>query len=222
MEKAINRYWKLKLEQCKEKLVANNFEAHTADNSGQAQQIVLSKIIPESKAKTFSYAGSKTVEHLGLLDVIRKNPDLKIVESFGPPAKNRKERMEQCRQALLVDMFITGTNAVTETGILVNLDMWGNRVGAMAYGPRNVVIITGRNKIVPDLESAMSRIKNYSAPVNAISHDMHCPRKTPCVATSYCNDCKGEWRICNTWVINEKSFPNGRIKVILINEDLGF
>jgi L-lactate utilization protein LutB len=222
MEKAINRFWTFRLVQCKETLVANNFEAYTADNSGQAQQIVLNKIIPESKAKTFSYAGSKTVEYLGLLDSIRKNPDLKIVESFGPPAKNRKERMEQCRQALLVDMFITGTNAVTETGILVNLDMWGNRVGAMAYGPRNVIIITGRNKIVPDLEAAMLRIKNYSAPVNAIRHDMHCPRKTPCVETSYCNECKGEWRICNTWVINEKSFPEGRIKVILINEDLGY
>lgn len=222
MEQAINLYWKPRLEQCRKSLSGNNFEAHIAENCAQAKELVLKEIIPGSKANTFSYAGSKTVEHLGILDDIRKNPELKIVESFGPPAKNRKERMEQCRHALLVDMFITGTNAVTETGILVNLDMWGNRVGALAYGPRNVVIITGRNKIVPDLEAARFRIKNYAAPVNAIRHDLHTPRKTPCVTTSYCHECRGEWRICNTWVINEKSFPKGRIKVILINEDLGF
>jgi hypothetical protein len=203
-------------------LEANNFETHIVDNSTQAKQIVLEKIIPQSGAKTFSYAGSITVDQSGILDTIRKIPDLEIIESFGYPAKTREEKMEQCRHALIVDMFITGTNAVTETGILVNLDMWGNRVGALAYGPKNVVIITGRNKLVPDLEAAMLRVKNYAAPVNAIRHDMHRSRKTPCVMKSYCAECKNEWRICNTWVINEKSFPKGRIKVILINEDLGF
>jgi len=222
MQKAINKFWKLRLHRCKKALEANNFEAYITDSLTQAKQVVLEEIIKPSNAKTFSYAGSLTVDQMGIFDTIADNPDWKILESFGPPAKTRQERMEQCRHALLVDMFITGTNAVTETGILVNLDMWGNRVGAMAYGPKNVVIITGRNKIVPDLEAAMSRIKNYSAPVNAIRHDMHCSRKTPCVETSFCAECSADWRICNTWVINEKSFPRGRIKVILINGDLGF
>ena len=113
---------------------------------------------------------------------------------------------------------ITGTNALTETGKLVNLDMIGNRVAAITFGPRSVVILVGRNKIVPDVEEATFRVKNYAAPVNAMRLD----KKTPCAETSYCHDCKSPERICNSWSIVEKSFPKGRIKVVLINEDLGF
>lgn len=222
MEKAIDKYWTLRLEQCKKALESNNFDAYTAENAEAAKRIVLGQIIPDSGAKIFGYGGSLTVEIVGILDDIRKNPELSVIETYhGPPAE-REEIMERARHALLVDMFITGTNAVTESGMLVNLDMWGNRVGAMAYGPKNVVMVTGRNKLVPSLEDAMSRIKEYAAPVNAIRHDMNRPRNTPCVRTGFCADCSSEWRICNTWVINEKSFPPKRIKVVLINEDLGF
>ncbi len=124
---------------------------------------------------------------------------------------------ERRRRSLLVDLFITGANAVTETGKLVNLDMTGNRVAAINFGPRNVIILVGRNKVVPDLEDAMMRIKNYAAPANAMRLD----KKTPCVKTSICEDCRSLDRICNIWTITEKSFPKGRIKIVLINEDLG-
>ncbi|MHC4458139.1 MAG: lactate utilization protein [Planctomycetota bacterium] len=221
MENYVRKYWKFRLEFCNKALISNHFDAYVVKDSVEAKQIVLNKIIPESGAKTFSYAGSLTVEKMGILDAIRSNPELEVVETFGKPSKNREEVMERARHALLVDMFITGTNAITETGILVNLDMWGNRVGAMAYGPKDVIVVAGRNKLVSDLEEAMHRIKNYAAPVNAIRHDMNSPRKTPCVSTSFCKECKGEWRICNVWVINEKSFPKGRIKIVLVNEDLG-
>jgi Fe-S-cluster-containing hydrogenase component 2 len=95
--------------------------------------------------------------------------------------------------------------------------MVGNRVGAIVFGPRCVVIMVGRNKLVSDLEQAMDRIKNLAAPANAIRHE----QKTPCVKTSYCMDCNSPARICNIWTIHEKSYPKGRIKVILINQDLG-
>jgi anion-transporting ArsA/GET3 family ATPase len=95
--------------------------------------------------------------------------------------------------------------------------MIGNRVGALNFGPKNVVVLVGRNKVVPDLESAMRRIKNYSAPVNAMRLD----KQTPCVKTSYCQECKSPDRICNVWTITEKSFPKRRIKVVLINQDMG-
>ena len=113
---------------------------------------------------------------------------------------------------------LAGTNAVTEAGQLVNLDMIGNRIAGIAFGPKNVIVFIGRNKIVPDLESAMFRIKNYAAPVNT----MRLSKKTPCSKTSYCEECKSSDRICNTWTITEKSFPQGRIKVVLINEESGF
>lgn len=95
--------------------------------------------------------------------------------------------------------------------------MIGNRIGGITFGPRSVVILAGRNKIVPDLEAAMKRIRNFTAPVNAMRLD----KKTPCCKTSHCEDCKSPDRICNTWTITEKSFPKGRVKVVLINEDLG-
>ena len=139
-----------------------------------------------------------------------------LVDTFDKTV-SREEGWERRRQSLLADLFITGTNAVTESGMLVNLDMIGNRVGGITFGPKNVIILVGRNKIVSALEDAMMRIKNYTAPANAIRLNM----KTPCVKTSYCEECKSKERICNTWAITEKSFPKGRIKVVLINEDLG-
>jgi hypothetical protein len=96
--------------------------------------------------------------------------------------------------------------------------MIGNRVGAITFGPKHVVILVGRNKIVASLDEALFRVKNYAAPVNA----MRLNKKTPCVKTSYCEECKSPDRICNYWTITEKSFPKGRLKVILINQDLGF
>jgi hypothetical protein len=96
--------------------------------------------------------------------------------------------------------------------------MYGNRIGGITFGPRHVVILIGRNKLVPDLEEAFFRIKNYVAPVNAMRLD----KKTPCVKTSFCEECKSPDRICNTWTITEKSYPKGRVKVVLINEELGF
>jgi len=92
-----------------------------------------------------------------------------------------------------------------------------SRVGGITFGPKYVVIMVGRNKIVQNLDEAMKRIKNIAAPQNAIRHS----QKTPCVKTSYCMDCKSPDRICNIWTIHEKSYPKGRIKVILINRDLG-
>ncbi|MDY7002334.1 MAG: LUD domain-containing protein, partial [Thermodesulfobacteriota bacterium] len=86
------------------------------------------------------------------------------------------------------------------------------------FGPKHVIVLAGRNKIVPDLGSAMTRVKDYAAPVNA----RRLGKKTPCAKTSFCRDCDVPDRICNTWVITEKSFPKGRIRVVLINEDMGF
>jgi hypothetical protein len=95
--------------------------------------------------------------------------------------------------------------------------MTGNRVAGITFGPRHVVILVGRNKIVPDLEAAMVRIKEYAAPANAMRLD----KKVPCVKTAVCEECNAPDRICNTWTITQKSFPKGRVKVVLINESLG-
>ena len=217
MEKPINNYWVKRLTDLKTALESNNFEVFLADDKNMAYKIVLDEIIPPLKAKTISWGGSMTFIDTGLYAKLKENSELEVLDSFDKKI-SPEEMLERRRQALLVDLFITGTNAVTETGQLVNLDMIGNRIGALTFGPRWVIILVGRNKIAADLDEAMFRIKNYVAPINSMRLD----KKTPCVKTSYCEECKSPDRICNTWTITEKSFPRGRVKIVLINEDMGF
>lgn len=217
MYEPIESYWKVRLNDVKEAMNANNFDAVVVDSAVEAKTMVLEKIIPETGAKTVSWGGSLTFVATGIYDVLKERSDIDVLDTFAKEL-TAEDMLERRRQSLLVDLFITGSNAVTETGQLVNLDMFGNRVGAITFGPRHVVILVGRNKIVTDLDEAMFRIKNYAAPVNT----MRLNKKTPCRKTSYCEECKSPDRICNTWTITEKSFPKGRVKVILINEDMGF
>jgi len=146
-----------------------------------------------------------------------EDPDLECVDPLEQdiPFENSLERR---RQAFLVDLYITGTNAVTEEGHLVNLDRRGNRVAAITFGPKFVVILVGRNKIVSGLDEALLRVKDYAAPLVA----MRIKAKTPCVKSSFCEDCNSPERICSAWGIVEKFYPKGRIKVVLINQDMGF
>ena len=217
MENPIENYWKNRLAELKDALTENNFEVFVAENTDEAKSIVIEKIIPEIAPKSVSWGGSLTFVATGLYDVLKNSNDFNILDTYDKTL-SPEESLERRRQSLLVDLYITGSNAVTETGQLVNLDMFGNRVGALTFGPKNVIIFVGRNKIVPDLDEAMFRIKNYAAPVNTMRLD----KKTPCAKTSFCADCKSPDRICNIWTITEKSFPKKRIKIILINKDLGF
>jgi len=216
MDKPIEHYWQIRLNEVKEALEGNNFEVFLAASKEEARKIVLEEIIPKTGAKSCSWGGSMTITAAGVYEALKNRQDMKVVDTFDRslPAE---EVLERRRQSLMVDLFITGTNAVTETGQLVNLDMIGNRIGGLTFGPKHVIVLVGRNKVVGDLEEAMYRIKNYVAPANAIRLD----RKTPCVKTSRCEECSSPERICNTWAITEKSWPKGRVKVVLINEDLG-
>jgi len=217
MDKPIENYWKQRLEDVKAALESNNFDVYLANDKTDAQTIVLEGILPKLGAKTVSWGGSQTFIATGLYDRLKDDANLNVLDAFDKKI-SAEEMLERRRQALLADLFITSTNALTETGQLVNLDMIGNRIGGLTFGPKWVILLVGRNKVVADLEEAMYRVKNYVAPVNAMRLD----KKTPCVKTSYCEECKSPDRICNTWTITEKSFPKGRVKVVLINEDLGF
>lgn len=216
MEKPIENFWQLRLQQLKEQLDGNNFETFIAKDKAEAAQLIVSEIIPVCKPKSVSYGGSMTLKSTGVLDAIAAMDDVEMIITDDPKL-TMEDKIERRRQGLLVDFYLTGTNAVTEDGHLVNLDMIGNRVAALTFGPKKVVVLIGRNKIVPDLETAMYRIKDYAAPINAMRLDC----KTPCAKTSECADCKSPGRICNSWTITEKSFPKHRVAVILIDEELG-
>ena len=217
MEKPVENYWKIRLGNLKEALESNNFEVFLADNADEAKKIVIEQIIPKTGAKSVSWGGSLTLVATGLYQTLKDGSGMKVLDTFDK-SLSPEESWERRRQSLLVDLFLTGTNAVTESGQLVNLDMFGNRIGAITFGPKHVVILMGRNKLAVDLDEAMFRVKNYAAPINSMRLD----KKTPCVKTSHCEECKSPDRICNTWTITEKSFPKGRVKVVLINQDLGF
>lgn len=216
MEKPVENYWKIRLANLKENLESNNFEVYVAEDTEEAKKIVLEQIMPKTGAKSVSWGGSMTFVATGLYQILKDDQGMKVLDTFEKKL-SPEEALERRRQSLLVDLYFTGTNAVTESGQLVNLDMYGNRIGAITFGPKHVVILLGRNKLVVDLDEAMFRIKNYAAPVNSMRLD----KKTPCVKTSHCEECKSPDRICNTWTITEKSFPKGRVKVVLINQDLG-
>jgi len=212
----MEKYWKLRLNNCRHALEKNNFGAFVAETPSDAKKIVIDQILPAIDIESVSWGDSLTLYSTGILQYFKETSEINLIETFGEKI-SRDKSMQRRREAILTDLFFTGTNAVIESGMLVNLDMIGNRVGGITFGPKFVVIMVGRNKIVSNLDEAMNRIKNIAAPANAIRHG----KKTPCVKTSYCMDCKSPDRICNIWTIHEKSHPKGRIKVILINRDLG-
>ena len=192
------------IEKTIESLKKNHFDVFFATNTDEARDIFFRDIFPQVHPQTVSWGDSN-------------DPEISMINTFGDKM-SRSQKTYWRRQALLCDLFLAGSNALTQKGQLVNLDMIGNRVGGITFGPKNVVLFIGVNKIVPDLESAMYRIRTIAAPQNAMRHEGF---RTPCHKTGICMDCNSPDRICNVWTIAEKSFPAGRIKIVLINEKLG-
>ena len=217
MEEPVTKFWDLKLAALKDALEKNNFEVHLTNTAEEAKILVLETLLPRLSPATVSWGGSLTHVQTGLYAELKEREDIKVLDTYDK-SLSPAEAYELRRQSLLVDLFITGTNAVTENGRLVNLDMIGNRVAAITFGPKDVIVLLGRNKLVADVDEAIERIKTYAAPVNVMRLD----KQTPCLKTGICQNCKSPDRICNAWTISEKSFPKGRIKIILINADLGF
>ncbi|MDX9835000.1 MAG: lactate utilization protein [Desulfobulbus sp.] len=217
MHSVEHRYWQLRLERCQHTLAKNNFESFVVANPAEARDLILHRLLPAIKPGVVSWGDSMTLAATGVLEAIRSTPDIRLIETFASDVE-REEILERRRQALLADLFFTGTNAITDKGQLVNLDMVGNRVAGITFGPKHVILTVGRNKLVSDLAAAMERIRSYAAPLNVLRHP---GIRTPCALTAQCHDCASPDRLCNTWTITEKSFPAGRIRVILINQDLG-
>ena len=194
----------------------NGFGVFLAKDEVEAERIFWESVFKEIKPKSVSYGDSLTLRGLNILNEI-KVMDLDFINTFDEELSWR-EQINNRKKALSTDLFLTGTNAITTKGQLINLDMVGNRIGGIVFGPRKIVILVGTNKIVKGLDEGMDRIRKISAPQNAINHP---DLKTPCQKTGICMDCNSNDRICNSWLITEKSYPKGRIIIILINKELG-
>lgn len=206
-----------RIDQTLSALKRNHFDVYTAENTEEARLIFFRDIFPSLPVETVSWGDSETLTATGILQELKQNPDLTVIPTFGP-GMSRTQKIYWRRQALHADLFLTGTNALTVKGQLINLDMIGNRTGGILFGPKNVVLFIGINKITDDIEAAMHRIRSIAAPRNAMKHEGF---RTPCRKTGVCMDCNSPDRICNVWTITEKCFPAGRIKVILIKQELG-
>jgi hypothetical protein len=189
-------------------------EGSYAANAGQARDEVIAMIPPGSKVYR---CGSMSAVSMDLWPRIAKIPGVEVIDPFAP-GLSFEDSLEPRRKGLLADVMITSTNAITLDGKLVNLDGLGNRVAAMIFGPQKVILIAGMNKVVPDVETAMARIKHYSGPVNAIRMSI----QTPCAENGICVDCNAPARICNIWSIIERQRIKGRIHVKLVGENLGY
>ncbi|MDR2846199.1 MAG: lactate utilization protein [Candidatus Methanoplasma sp.] len=198
-------------------LQSRKFEAYYCNTGEEAAEKAIS-LIPDGSS--VAYGGSVTVQEIDLIDRIRKG-DYKLIDRDS--AKTADERFEIMRRSLLSDVYITSVNALSEDGQLVNVDGIGNRVAAMTFGPKNVIVIVGMNKICRTVEDAVVRARTYAAPLNTqrISA-LGTPLQTPCVKTGSCADCKSDGCICSYIVTTRMSKVAGRIKIILVGQSLGY
>ena len=196
------------------KLEKRRMEGSYAPTGAQAKEEVLA-MIPQGA--TVFRCGSMTATGMGLWEDIASLPEVKLIDPYQPELKP-EEGLELRRQGLTADVMVASSNAITLDGKLVNLDGMGNRVAAITFGPKKVILLVGMNKVASDLESAMARVKHRAAPINNIRYDL----KNPCVETGLCSDCKTPQRICNMWGIIEGHMIQNRIHVKLIGEELGY
>ena len=188
------------------------FEAYYCSDRESGLQKVL-ELIPQNHV--VSWGGTSTVDELGIKDALRQRGQAVIDRDT---AKDAQERKEMLKKSLTCDTFLMSSNANTYNGELVNIDGTGNRVAALCFGPDQVVVVAGMNKVAGDLDDAMGRARQVAAPINAQRFQL----KTPCSVNGLCGNCKGADCICAQIVTTRVCKPAGRIKVVLIGEDLGF
>lgn len=192
-------------------LKSRHFEAYYCSTKEEALEKALS-LIPQDA--TVGWGGSVTCQQLGLLDAVRAG-EYRVIDR--DTAKTPQEREEALRQCLLADTFLTSANALSLDGQMVNIDGTGNRLAAICFGPRQVIVVAGMNKVEDTLDAAVTRARTVAAPMNQQRFGF----PNPCGATGSCGDCKSETCICNHILIT-RHCRGGRIKFVLVGEDLGF
>ena len=205
--------WEKQGEKCVKALKDHGFDAHFVSTVEEARDLIVSMI---SGYETFGFGGSHTTRSLGVKETLQAKGktlfDHWEGNLFGE--ENKKIRLAQGRS----DCFVCSANAISATGEIVNVDAVGNRTAAMTFGPKKVIIVAGMNKVRPDLQSALERIREVAGPMRAKSLNLD----TPCAKTGVCSDCNAPKRICEvTTILHRKPWMTD-ISVILINESLGY
>jgi LUD domain len=217
-EKTMNTVYKKYHDQVARQIIAElekkRMAGSYAPTMAQAKEEVIRMIPPGS---SIFRCGSTSLVEMGLWEALKAVAGVTVIDPYLPEF-SPEEGLEQRRRGLTADVMISSVNAITLNGILVNLDGMGNRIGAMAFGPRKVILVVGMNKVVPDLETALKRVKHHAAPLNSIRLGL----PNPCTETGLCADCRTPSRICNMWSIIEGHAVKDRIHVKLVGEPLGY
>ena len=190
-------------------LESRNMKGYYAKTAEEAKSLALSLIGEGSKVTN---GGAMSAAEIGLFDAL-KNGNYNYIDR-----ETAQDKRAAALEAYSADWFVSGTNAITEDGILVNIDGNANRVSAIAFGPLHVLFIVGMNKVAPDTDSAVVRARNEAAPINAQRFGL----STPCTKTGACANCKSPDTICCEFLVTRYSRHADRIHVILVNEELGF
>ena len=190
-------------------LASRNMSGYYAADRAEALELALS-LIP--KGATVTMGGAMSAHEIGLTEAVR-SPEYRFLDR--DQAADKRAAMLAAYDA---DVFLSGANAITEDGVLVNIDGNANRVSAIAQGPKKVIFIVGMNKVCPDADAALKRARTVAAPINAQRFGLN----TPCAKTGSCMDCKSPDTICCQFLITRFSRHPGRIHVILVNDNLGF
>lgn len=213
MDENVAWYIEKQIERTIKNLNSRNMEGYYVNNTEQLFQKIKEFIVEGS---TIGVGDSMTLFETKIIDFLRDgscNFSDKYEEKL-----TKDEKREIYIKNFSADTFISSTNAITENGELYNIDGNGSRVAPMLYGPKQVIIVAGINKIVKNLEEAEMRVRQYAAPIDA----KRLNKDTPCAKLGYCIDCKSPNRICNDFVVIKGQFIKGRIKVIIVGENLGF
>lgn len=192
-------------------LQSRHFDAYYCKTKADALAKAL-ELIPQGAS--VGWGGAMSCQQIGLMDAVRSG-DYRAIDR--DKAASMEERNQISRNCLDADVFLTGANALSLDGQMVNIDGSGNRVAAIIYGPKTVLVVAGMNKVADTLDEAIRRARTVAAPAN----QQRFLRNTPCTVTGICADCKSEDCICNQIVITRNCRPTGRIKFILVGEDLG-
>lgn len=212
MEKPVKKYYDKRAEILIRNLKSRHFDAYYCETKEDALKKAL-ELIPEGAS--VSWGGSVTNQQIGLIDAV-KNGNYDAIDRFsGATAEEREDSM---RRSMFAEVFLTSANAISMDGQMVNIDGLGNRVAAIIYGPKKVIVVAGMNKVEDTLEAAVTRARTIAAPMNKQRFDV----QTPCEITGTCGDCKAEGCICNHIVVTRHSRPVGRITFIMVGEPLGF
>lgn len=199
-----------RLEALQKALEDNNIESVVLDSADEVP-LQLERMIPPGSV--VAHGGSATLGETGAMDAMRR-AGVTFLDREAPGA----DKMLLHQQAFTADFYLASANAITEQGEVYEIDGRGNRIAAIAYGPKTVILVVGRNKIVPDVAAARRRMADIAAPAN--THRLGL--RTPCAKTGLCIDCKSAERICCTELVLRRQPTKGRIYVLLVNEDLGF